>query len=180
MELGDEYIDIDFTLLYEKIFERIENIQAEGGDDIPEDVSGAFEMALKKSWNSGTNIIFLITDSPCHGTKYHDLDQKVEALKDRFKDELYTDVIEEFRREKIENLVEKFVERNFNLICLNIHENTKKMFNMFQEKYISKNKSNLFCLSEKNLDKCIIQNVSDIYLQKEEEILNCLKLEKYN
>ena len=51
---------------------------------------------------------------------------------------------------------------------------------MFQEKYISKNKSNLFCLSEKNLDKCIIQNVSDIYLQKEEEILNCLKLEKYN
>ena len=180
LELGDEYIDIDFTLLYEKIFERIENIQAEGGDDIPEDVSGAFEMALKKSWNSGTNIIFLITDSPCHGTKYHDLDQKVEALKDRFKAELYTDVIEEFRREKIENLVEKFVERNFNLICLNIHENTKKMFNMFQEKYISKNKSNLFCLSEKNLDKCIIQNVSDIYLQKEEEILNCLKLEKYN
>ena len=175
LELGDEYIDIDFTLLYGEIYEKIKNIQAEGGDDVPEDVSGAFEMALKKSWNQGTNIIFLITDSPCHGTKYHDLDQNVESLKDRFKDETYDDVIEEFRRKNIEKLVEEFVERNFNLICLNIHDNTKKMFNMFEDKYNSKNKNNLFSLSDKNLDKCIIEKVSELYAKKEEEILNQLK-----
>ena len=177
LELGDEYIDIDFTLLYGEIYEKIKNIQAEGGDDVPEDVSGAFEMALKKSWNQGTNIIFLITDSPCHGTKYHDLDQNVESLKDRFKDETYDDVIEEFKRKNIEKLVEEFVERNFNLICLNIHDNTKKMFNMFEEKYNSKIKNNLFSLSDKNLDKCIIEKVSELYAKKEEEILNQLKLE---
>ena len=176
LELGDEYIDIDFTLLYGEIYEKIKNIQAEGGDDVPEDVSGAFEMALKKSWNQGTNIIFLITDSPCHGTKYHDLDQNVESLKDRFKDETYDDVIEEFRRKNIEKLVEEFVERNFNLICLNIHDNTKKMFNMFEEKYNSKIKNNLFSLSDKNLDKCIIEKVSELYAKKEEEILKRIKI----
>ena len=175
LELGDEYIDIDFTLLYEEIYKRIKDIQAEGGDDIPEDVAGAFEMALNKSWNKGTNIIFLITDSPCHGTKYHDLDQNVEAFKDSFPKENYGGNNDAFKRRSIETIVEEFVNMNFNLICLDIHENTQKMFKMFEEKYNSKNKSELFSISKEDLVHCIIQKVCLLYSHEKGEILKNLK-----
>jgi len=178
LELGDEYIDIDFTLLYDEIFKQIKDIQAEGGDDIPEDVAGAFEMALKKSWNKGTNIIFLITDSPCHGIKYHDLDQNVEAFKDSFPKEIYEGVNDTFKRKGIEILVDEFVNRDFNLVCLDIHENTQKMFKMFEEKYVSKNKSNLFSISKLDLVDCIVLKVSTLYSKEEEEILKNLKTDK--
>ena len=69
LELGDEYIDIDFTLFHNKILKKIENIQTEGGDDIPEDAAGEFELAFNKKWNNETNVIFLVTGAPCHGTK---------------------------------------------------------------------------------------------------------------
>lgn len=176
LELGDEYIDINFTLFYDEILQKIKNVQAEGGDDIPEDVSGAFEMALNKSWNKGTNIIFLVTDAPCHGLKYHDLNQKVEIYKDKFPNGFYTGNDEEFKRKNIEKLVEEFVKKDIHLICLDIHENTQKMFKMFKEKYDSENKSKLFNISKEDLVKCIINKVSEIYSQEEQEILKNLKV----
>ena len=174
LELGDEYIDIDFTLFYDELKQKIKNIQAEGGDDVPEDVAGAFELALNKKWNKGTNIIFLVTDAPCHGIKYHDLDQKVEELKDNFPEEEYGDN-QIFKREKIEKLVEKFAENDFNLICLDIqHRNTEKMFKMFEEKYKEKNKEKLFCVSKDEFDKCAIKKVTELYKQKDENIKQSL------
>ena len=137
LELGDEYVDIEFTLYHNKLKEKIKNIQAEGGDDIPEDVAGAFGMALNKKWNNGTNIIFLVTDAPCHGTKYHDLDQRVDNLKDNFRDEEYGD----YKIEKIEKLVEKIVERNFNLICLDINHNNTHSHFYFSMSDFNKNNS---------------------------------------
>ena len=181
LELGDEYIDLDLSLFYDEIYNKIKNIQAEGGDDIPEDVAGAFEMALKKSWNKsnkGTDVIFLITDSPCHGTKYHDLNQKIEMYKDKFPNGHYEGDDEEYKREDIEKLVEKFVEKNINLVCLDIHENTQKMFKMFEDKYKAGNKNNLFSVSKEDLAKCIIQKMSELYSLKEEEILKILAEEK--
>ena len=174
LELGDEYIDIDFTLFHEKILTKIKNIQTEGGDDIPEDVAGAFELALKKKWNNGTNIIFLVTDAPCHGTKYHELDQNNENLKDNFPDEEYGEN-QNFRREKIENLVENFVEKNYNLVCLDIqHKNTQKMFKMFEEKYNEKKKEKLFSVSKDNFDKCVIKKVTELYKENEENMISIL------
>ena len=177
LEENDEYIDLDFTFLYENIYKKIKDIQAEGGDDIPEDVSGAFEMALNKSWNKGTNIIFLVTDSPCHGLKYHDLDQNVDNFKDNFPEENYKyEINKEFKRKKIEELVEEFVEKNINLICLDINDITKKMFKMFEDKYKAKNKDILFSTSKEKLNDCIIKKISEIYLKEQEEILNKLSI----
>ena len=179
LELGDEYIDIDFTLFYDDLKQKIKNIQAEGGDDVPEDVAGAFELALNKEWNKGTDIIFLVTDAPCHGIKYHDLDQKVEDLKDNFPEEEYGDN-QIFKREKIEKLVEKFVENDFNLICLDIqHKNTEKMFKMFEEKYKEKNKEKLFCVSKDEFDKCVLKKITELYKQKDEKVILSL-VHSYN
>lgn len=44
---------------------------AYGGGDIPEDIAGAFEHALKQKWESKARYCVLVTDSPCHGNKYH-------------------------------------------------------------------------------------------------------------
>ena len=41
--------------------------------DIPEDIPGAFELALNKigqTWRGKTKIAFLLTDSPCHGKEF--------------------------------------------------------------------------------------------------------------
>lgn len=177
LDLGDEYVDIEFTLFRDKLKDQIKIIQAEGGDDIPEDVAGAFGMALNKKWNNGINIIFIVTDAPCHGTKYHDLDQKVDQLKDNFPDEVY----ENYKIEKIENLVEKFVEKSFNLICMDInHNNTKKMFKMFEDKYKEKNKGKLFSISADNFDKCVVNKVTELYNQIKEEIIEKIQVQKNN
>ena len=173
--LGDEYVDIDFTLDYDKLFKQIKNIWAEGGGDIPEDVSGAFELALNKRWNKGTNIIFFITDSPCHGINYHDLDQKVEYYIDQFPKEIYDGECEIYKRKKIEDLVEQFVKNNFHLICYEISEITMKMFKMFEEKYKLQNKQNLFSITKEDLGTSVIRIVCDIYKSKEGDILNNLR-----
>eukprot|EP00011_Vannellida_sp_DIVA3-517-6-12_P010743 CAMPEP_0114603848 /NCGR_PEP_ID=MMETSP0168-20121206/242_1 /TAXON_ID=95228 ORGANISM="Vannella sp., Strain DIVA3 517/6/12" /NCGR_SAMPLE_ID=MMETSP0168 /ASSEMBLY_ACC=CAM_ASM_000044 /LENGTH=681 /DNA_ID=CAMNT_0001814663 /DNA_START=32 /DNA_END=2077 /DNA_ORIENTATION=- len=46
--------------------------KANGGGDIPEDISGAFHAASQLSWASKFKLIVHIADAPCHGTKYHD------------------------------------------------------------------------------------------------------------
>ena len=111
------------------------------------------------------------------GTKYHDLDQRVDNLKDNFRDEEYGD----YKIEKIEKLVEKIVERNFNLICLDInHNNTKKMFKMFEDKYKEKNKEKLFSISDDNFDKCVVNKVIELYNQTKEKIIKEIEVKKNN
>ena len=40
---------------------------ADGGGDYAEDVAGAFEMVLNKTWRSNARFAMLVADSPCHG-----------------------------------------------------------------------------------------------------------------
>jgi hypothetical protein len=47
--------------------------KATGGDDGPEDVMGAINIAEDMDWSSKTRIIYHIGDAPCHGKQYHDL-----------------------------------------------------------------------------------------------------------
>lgn len=68
---GDEYIDIDFSKNYNKVRNTIKNIKALGGGDVAEDVAGAIKMGVAKSWKSEMRCAVFITDSPCHGEKYH-------------------------------------------------------------------------------------------------------------
>lgn len=49
----------------------ISKLTAAGGNDTPEDIAGAFDHALKQDWTAQTKYAVLITDAPCHGSKYH-------------------------------------------------------------------------------------------------------------
>jgi len=48
------------------------NVQAAGGNDIPEDVVGGLREALNLDWKSAKRLIVFIADAPCHGQIYHD------------------------------------------------------------------------------------------------------------
>ena len=124
--LGDDYIDIDFTVNYDKLKDIINKIEPDGGDDIPEDVTGAFELGLKKSWKGNKKIAFLITDSPCHGSKYHNLNKNQPEEIDKYLSG---------NENKIEEVIREFFEKNITLFCLDLHKNTHKMFDIFKEKF---------------------------------------------
>ena len=184
LELGDEYTDIDFTSDIDELYNKIKDIEADGGDDIPEDVAGAFQLALKKNWGIGSKLAFLITDSPCHGTEYHDLDQKNKNYIDKFPEEDYksdkTDMIEEsiFKRKKMKELVRDFAKKDISLVCFDILELTQKMFNIFNDIYKEENKSEFYYIEKGKLDEIIIKKAIDIYKMKEETIRNIFQIKK--
>lgn len=49
-------------------------IHATGGADTPEDIAGAFNRVHEFEWRSRTKLIIHIADAPCHGKRYHDVD----------------------------------------------------------------------------------------------------------
>ena len=50
----------------------LKDLRATGGGDMPEDVAGGFENALKQDWQAKSKYAIFIADAPCHGTQYHD------------------------------------------------------------------------------------------------------------
>ena len=174
LELGDDYTDLELTLNYNNIYNNIKDLEVDGGDDIPEDVAGAFEMALNKNWGTGQKIAFLITDAPCHGTQYHDLDQKNKNYIDKYPKGFYEGDNEEFRRRDIDELVKDLAQKNISLICLDILKITEKMFDEFKTIYDKEGKKELFSVEKKDLEKIIINKSSEL-INKENEIIEVLK-----
>ena len=178
LELGDEYINIDFTLNYDSVCNKIKDIDVDGGDDIPEDVAGAFKMAKEKIWGKGKKLIILITDSPCHGIDYHDLDQTKEEYKDNYPKGFYEgeENLEEYKREKIDDYVEFFAKNDISMICFQILNITERMYDTFKKIYEKEKKPELFSIEKNNLDKIIINKALKIYETEEKKLLD--KLEK--
>lgn len=72
---NEKFIVNDFTKNFEKIENTIKKIKPIGGDDICEDVAGAYDIANSLSWSTKTvKCMFHITDAPNHGLKYHSND----------------------------------------------------------------------------------------------------------
>ena len=158
-DLGDEYIDEGFTANHELIEKVIKDIQPDGGKDIPEDIAGAFKLGLNKKWEGKVKIAILFTDSPCHGRKYHDLNQTLPDEKD--------DRIDDNENNNIEDLIKKFVEKNISLFCVELHNNTNKMFHIFEDIYNGakiNNENCEFCVVKKNIcDPKIIRKITELY-----------------
>ncbi len=155
------YSNIDFTPNYEKIRDIINKIEPDGGDDIPEDVLGAFELCLQKSWKSNNKIAFLITDSPCHGEQYHNLNNRNEEIDNYINDNIY--------EKEMDDVIRQFFEKCITLFCLKLHKNTQKMFEKFKEIYESMsfgNKKEFFIEDENFYNKSIINKIVKLYEEK--------------
>ena len=130
-ELGDDYLDYDFTTNYEKLKNKIEEIEPDGGIDIPEDIPGAFQLAFDKigrTWKGNTKIAILITDSPCHGVDFHNLNQNNDEQRDEYPNG-------DPENRDIKELVRKFVKNKISLFCLELNKMTEKMFGIFKKVY---------------------------------------------
>jgi len=64
----------NFTEDLEYFAERLASVETVGGNDMPEDLLGGLNMSLSYDWKGQNSFIVLIGDAPCHGTKYHSLD----------------------------------------------------------------------------------------------------------
>ena len=130
-EGGGEYIDIDFTQNHTYIRNKIQNVFAALGGDLPEDVAWAFERAINKTWKSNAKFIVFVADAPGHGKKYCPDDNK------------YPYGIS--GRKDIEESVEELAKDNVSMFCLNITIYTNTMFNIFKNVY-NKYESTIFKL----------------------------------
>ena len=155
LDFGEEYINLEFTKDYESIKKNIQNAEAEGGGDYPEDLCGALSLALNKNWNGKSRFAILVTDSPCHGEKYHDLKGE--------KADNYPDGDREGRN--IEEFVASLSKKEISLYCLKINSTTDKMFKIFQDIY-EKNRN------KDSNNKFIIQNGKELFEAVTE---NCIK-----
>lgn len=56
----------------EAVKKYINELPAEGGADVPEDVAGGLKLLLMQDWTTeSSKKVFLIADAPAHGKKYH-------------------------------------------------------------------------------------------------------------
>ena len=106
---------------YDKVKEFISSAKAGGGNDC-EDMGGGFQNVLNYEWKSNTRFAILLADAPCHGEQYHGI-KKFDSYPKG--DPKY----------KIDNLIQKFAEKNINLICLNITKMTIQLYNNFVDYY---------------------------------------------
>ena len=74
-----------------------------------------------KKWSGNIKFAILVTDSPCHGTKYHDLGKDKDNYPEGDRDE-----------RNIEDMIKFFAKENISLYCLKIENKTDKMFNIFK------------------------------------------------
>ena len=98
-------------------------LKATGGGDFPEDMAGAFDVALKLDWSSKSKYAILIADAPCHGKKYHD------SHSDDYPNGDPNGL-------NIENLVKEFANKKISLNAVTIHAySTDKMYSIFNRLY---------------------------------------------
>jgi hypothetical protein len=63
---------MEFTSEIGAVKEFISATNAEGGADEPEDLQGGLKLALLQDWTEeASKRVYIITDAPCHGKKYH-------------------------------------------------------------------------------------------------------------
>ena len=155
LDLDEAYIDINFTNKKEEIYEKIKNLEPNGGGD-----DGAFDLALKKEWKGFSRFAILATDAPCHGKEFHSSD-----IEDNYP---------EGDREKrdIKTFVKEFAEKKISLFCAKITEQTDQMFKIFEEKYKEgkpkKSQSEFTVQSCEDICETIIQKACNIYKSRKD------------
>ena len=123
-DVGDKekIIQINFTDDIDSLRSSIMDIKAEGGDDIPEDVSQPFRIAAEFNWDADVKIAFFITDAPNHGLTYHMMNIEDEYPNGYGNIDL---------KEEVRILAYKGVD----LTVFRINDSTDMMFNIMKQQY---------------------------------------------
>ena len=155
LDLGEDYINIDFTQDSKKICDKIRELDYHGGNDDAEDLCGAFDLALKMKWKGFPRFAILATDAPCHGIEFHN-DEVVDNYPDGDRD-----------GRDIKQMVRQFARNKISLICAKYGDTTEKMFEIFKKEYEKgkqKNSDSQFIVEKcENICEMVIKKVSDFF-----------------
>lgn len=159
-DVGDisegDYTIIDFTKNHYQFQNTIKGVTAHGGNgDWPEDMAWGFERALDKSWKNDARFAVLLGDTPCHGNKYHDLN------------DFHPNGVP--GRKNIEESIKELAERNISLFCMEITNLTKKMFQIFGNIYSNYNNVDFQVVSltdPEELPNIIATSAAGVYIFK--------------
>ena len=99
----------------------LESVKVGGGGDC-EDMAGGLVRALEYDWKSNSKFAILIADAPCHGIQYHEIPNFDSFEKGDSK-------------HKVDEIVKNYATKNINLLCLNIMDKTKKLYQNFIKYY---------------------------------------------
>ncbi|CAD8078507.1 unnamed protein product [Paramecium sonneborni] len=139
----------NFTVRPEEIEKFIKNFKVEDGDDVPEDLQGALDVAYNLNISKDPESllqIFIITDAPCHGRKYHNLayDQLPKS-------------------QDLEEKLKKFVtlKKRFFLSFLQIHQQTCTMETVMQN--VVQNNYQSAKIADKQFSDYILFSLSSTY-----------------
>ena len=120
---GDNRIEcLEFTDSVPKFKEFLEDIDATGGEDAPEDVLGGLEVVGELNWSSRIKVLFHIADAPHHGPRFHDMGRDADDYFDK-----------EPRGLTAEDVIYKIKEKKIKYFFVKINESTNKMVNAFND-----------------------------------------------
>jgi len=122
-DFGDEYYYIDFTEHHMNIHMTLMAIDALGGNDIPEDVAGAYQWAASLDWKADVRAVFHIGDAPNHGEIYHST-----FIEDAFPE---GHPLVNLREEVL-----KLAEKKVDLTVFRLNKTTDIMFDLMKKEYL--------------------------------------------
>ena len=134
--------------------QSLESIRVGGGGDC-EDMAGGLTRALEYDWKSKSKFAILIADAPCHGIQYHGISN-------------FDSFPNGDPRYKIDEIIKKYAAKEINLLCLNIFDKTKKLYENF-EKYYNKGKKNDSLAHIEVQDFSEMDNLASMIVSKSKE-----------
>jgi vacuole morphology and inheritance protein 14 len=122
-DFEDDWIEVNFTDNHRHVHDVIMGLDAIGGDDVAEDVAGAYNKLNNLHWDASVRAVFHIGDAPAHGYVYHD-----ERVSDNYPDGHPTiDLLHEVR-----NLAYKQVD----LTLFRLTRSTDIMYRLMKTQYM--------------------------------------------
>jgi len=107
----------------------LNNLEAIGGNDAAEDVNGGLQKAIYAlDWKNPTKTIIHIADAPCHGTKFHNVEEEYDGYDDNYPNGLADDV-------PFEQLFTDIKKKGISYMFMEVCEDTKTMVSEFKKIY---------------------------------------------
>lgn len=114
---------LGLTLRYDRIETILGQEFAEGGDDDAENLTGALWIAAREDWSADIRHVFVITDAPAHGLRYH-----APYVTDRFPDG-------DPEGRVLEDEVQSLARKRVNMTFIRIHPRTDMLIGVLRRVY---------------------------------------------
>ena len=157
----------DFTDDFDSLENFISGINAEGGDDVPEDIAGALNQALNLSWRKNSaKFCILIADAPCHGKKYtnKDYDDINNIMEEGISG--FQEIAKSTNNENIQNLVDEKLKELKTEITTSLQQKQKEYNEQMDKTIRNSERPNKMNIEERKLNKELLEKAKAYFNQK--------------